>query len=298
MREQSIPDSQLQILANRIRTELYSTASTFSTTVFLCGADISQKDKLRAKVANLLNAPANGNLFDIVYPEEIFDEILYNSKGANLLSLENLLAESVDVIVIIPESPGSFTELGAFVNDEKLRNKVICIIDNEFERKKSFINQGPVKLVKAANPDCVIYADKNDLNKIYEKLTKSIRKIKKNSSKKNNKISLIQLNNFLLPAIYLLEPINKVSLQKLVGYANEEYTNVQHITTAALTVLQKKRQIELTSNGYKLTSVGLDAFWEAISPPKHSNKNKNNIFLDNLRLEVLNLTLRRKKLRI
>ena len=83
--------------------------------------------------------------------EDIFDELLYSSKTKDLLSLEALLAESVDAIVLIPESPGSFAELWAFANDERLRKKMICVVDKKYKKDKSFINQGPLKLVKKEN---------------------------------------------------------------------------------------------------------------------------------------------------
>ena len=111
--------------------------------MFLCGADISMKDKLRYKIANEFKYFWNSYWYEIIYPEDIFDELLYSSRSKDLLSLENLLADSVDVILMIPESPGSFAELGAFANNEKLRAKIVCIIDEKYKKNKSFINQGP-----------------------------------------------------------------------------------------------------------------------------------------------------------
>lgn len=298
MQERQLPDGELKKIAIKVKEMLYAPVSNFTTTVFLCGADITQKDKLRSKIADVLNEPSHLSSFDIIYPEEIFDEILYNSKDSNLLSLENILAESVDVIVIIPESPGSFTELGAFVNDEKLRRKVICVIDKQYERKKSFINQGPVKLVKVLSKERVIYIDPNNVKDSSNKLTNVIRSVKRTSSKKSDKLTLIQLNNFILPAVYLLEPISKLSLQKLIGFAIDDQKSAGHVTMAALSVLLKKHQIEHSSNGYKLTKIGLDDFLDTIFPKNRLKRKIKPSLLDDLRLEVLNLTLRHKKLRI
>ena len=127
-------------ISNKIREDIYRPAYSFKTTIFLCGADISQKDKMRFKIAEAL---ADWRFFnDIIYPEDIFDELLYSSKTKDLLSLEALLADSVDAIVLIPESPGSFAELGAFANDEKLRKKLICVIDKKYKKNYNYTRGG------------------------------------------------------------------------------------------------------------------------------------------------------------
>jgi hypothetical protein len=62
--------------------------------------------------------------------------------------------------------------------------------------------------------------------------------------------------------------------------------------------LTKKRQVELTSNGYKLTQLGVKDF---LSYRKKSSRIKNQnetIAIDALRLDILNLKNRRKKLSI
>lgn len=41
-------------------------------------------------------------------------DILNKDKKMDLLSLENFVAENSDIICVMPESPGSLVELGAF----------------------------------------------------------------------------------------------------------------------------------------------------------------------------------------
>lgn len=287
------------ILSTKIRDYVYKPANTYKTTIFLCGADISQKDKIRYKIAEELqqNWPSSF-YYDIIFPEDIFDELLFSSKKSNLLSLEGLLADSVDAIVIIPESPGSFAELGAFANDEKLRKKLICLVDVKYKKDKSFINQGPLKLVKKENLHGVIYIDPNNIKEEINKLTSSLRKMKSVSIKENNIISLLQIDNFLLPSIYLLEPISKDTLIQLVKVATEDEENSFQITTTSLTSLTKKRLIELTTNGYKLTTLGVESFLKFRIASKRNKKQFETIKIDNLRLEILNLKNRNKKLKV
>lgn len=281
-------------ISNKIRDDIYKPAFNFKTTVFLCGADITQKDKIRYKIAEALKRRFWA---DIIYPEDIFDELLYSSKTKDLLSLEGLLADSVDAIVLIPESPGSFAELGAFANDEQLRSKLICLVDKKYKKDKSFINQGPLRLVKKANPFGLIFIDPDDIDEEIDKLISSLRKMKKASVKRGDKISLLQLENFLLPSIYLLEPVSKETLVNLVASATEDKLNSFQTTTTALTILIKKKQIQLTVNGYKLTTLGLETFF-AFQKTKSRIKRQDEIIeIDNLRLEILNLKYRNKKLK-
>jgi hypothetical protein len=291
--------SDCKNLSLKIKDDFYRPVNTYKTTIFLCGADLSQKDKIRYQINEILtNDYSNSFYYDIVFPETIFDELLYSSKRRDLLSLENMLADCVDVIVIIPESPGSFAELGAFANDQNLREKIICLIDQRYKKDKSFINEGPVKLIKKANKNGLIFFDPLNINDSINKLKSAFKKIKKQSNKKTDKISLLQLENFLLPSIFLLEPVFKQVLEELVIYATEDEKNSYQATTTALTLLIKKREIELTSEGYKLTNLGLETFLDLKKTSSRIKKQHETIALDNLRLEILNYKLRNKKLKV
>lgn len=290
---QEISNEDCTRISNKIRDDIYKPAFNFKTTIFLCGADITQKDKIRYKISEALKLRF---WVDIIYPEDIFDELLYCYKTKDLLSLEGLLADSVDAIVLIPESPSSFAELGAFANDESLRSKLICIVDKKYKKDKSFINQGPLKLVKKANQFGLVFIDPNDEVDAIKRLISSLLKMKKGSAKRGDKISLLQLENFLLPSIYLLEPVSKEILVNLVASATEDKFNSFQTTTTALTILIKKKQIQLTVKGYKLTTLGLETFF-AFRKTKSRIKRQNEIIeIDNLRLEILNLKYRKKKL--
>ena len=282
-------------LSQKIRDDIYKPAYTFKTTVFLCGADINQKDKIRFQIAEALKWEF---WYDIIYPEDIFDELLYSSKTKDLLSLEGLLADSVDALVIIPESPGSFVELGAFANDEKLRKKLICVVDKKYKKDKSFINQGPLKLVKKANPFGLVFIDPNEVPTEAVKLVSALRKMKKVSAKMGDKISLLQLGNFLLPSIYLLEPVSKNTLINLVAAAAKDERNSFQTTTTALTILIKKKQIQLTTEGYKLTRLGLENFFAFQKTKTRIKRQDEKTEIDNIRLEILNLKNRKKKMKV
>lgn len=292
---QDISKTDCILISKKIRDDIYKPAFTFKTTVFLCGADINQKDKIRHQIAQALKWEY---WFDIIYPEDIFDELLYSSKTKDLLSLEGLLADSVDAVVIIPESPGSFAELGAFANDEKLRKKLICVVDKKYQKDKSFINQGPLKLVKKENSFGLVFIDPKEVPTEVEKLVTALKKMKKVSAKKGDKLSLLQIENFLLPSIYLLEPVSKITLINLVAAATEDEKNSFQTTTTALTILIKKKLIQLSNEGYKLTTIGLEKFFAFQKTKTRIKRQDEKIEIDNIRLEILNLKNRRKKLKV
>lgn len=292
---QEISKKDCILISKKIRDDIYKPAFTFKTTIFLCGADINQKDKIRHQIAQALKSQF---WFDIVFPEDIFDELLYSSKTKDLLSLEGLLAESVDAVVIIPESPGSFAELGAFANDEKLRRKLICVVDKKYQKKKSFINQGPLKLVKKENSFGLVFIDSKEVTYEVNKLLTALKKMKKASAKKGDKLSLLQIENFLLPSIYLLEPASKITLNNLVAAATEDEKNSFQTTTTALTILIKKKLIQLSNEGYKLTALGLEKFFAFQKTKTRIKRHDEKIQIDNIRLEILNLKNRRKKLKV
>ncbi len=295
---EDISKADCKKLSTKIREDIFKPVNTYKTTIFLCGADLSQKDKIRYKIDKILTSLWYSIQYDMIYPEDIFEELLYSSQTKDLLSLENLLAESVDAVVLIPESPGSFTELGAFANDEKVRNKLICIVDEKYKKNKSFINQGPLKLVKKANKHGLIFIDPNEIDKAVDKLNTSLKKMKKSSCKIKDKITLLQIHNFLLPSIFLLEPVSKTTLINLVGNATEDEVNSFQTTTTALTILTNKRQVELTPDGYKLTQLGVKDFLSLRKTSSRIKTQRKTVAIDELRLEILNLKNRKKKLKV
>lgn len=310
-----ISKTDCSIIAKKIREDIFKPAFTFKTTIFLCGADISKKTTIRYKIAQaLISSYRYSMYFDLIYPEDIFDELLYSSHSPDLLSLENLLADSVDAVIMIPESPGSYAELGAFASNEKLRTKLICVIDEKYRRTKSFINQGPLKLVKGANKTNIVYINpeeigKGPINEIkafsifsqdpeIDKIVSALNKLKRTSTKDENKITLLQLDRFLLPAIYLMEPVSKLTLIEIVASAIEDSKYSTSSTTTALTMLSKKRYIELTDDGYKLTELGTNEFLSFRKKNSRYKQQDKTVAIDDLRLEILNLKNRKKKLKV
>lgn len=60
----------------------------------------------------------------------------------SLLSLEQQLAEAVDLIILIPESPGSFAELGAFSTRKELAEKMLVLRQKNIRLIKVLLTMG------------------------------------------------------------------------------------------------------------------------------------------------------------
>lgn len=296
--DKSISQKEYKALAKKIQNDFFKPINTFKTSLFLCGADINLKNKLRYKIAQEFSDFWNAFRFEIIYPEDIFDELLYSSKRKDLLSLENLLAKSVDVVLIVPESPGSFAELGAFANNSLLRNQIVCVLDEKYKKKKSFINQGPIKLIKSVNKNGVVFVNTKDIPNEMPKIISAIRKTKKAKSLFNKEVTLLNLDSFLLPAIFLLEPVNEKVLENIIANVIDKKENAYVLTKTALTTLIKNRFVENTIDGYKLSELGINKFERLRQVSSRIKIQDETVALDDLRLEILNFTNRKKKMKI
>jgi len=79
----------------------------------------------------------------------------------NLSRLEIYIAKIVDLVVIIPDSPGSFAELGMFAVRKSVCHKMVILFRKKFKGDKSYIQLGPRKYAEGmrAKPVFIDYAD-------------------------------------------------------------------------------------------------------------------------------------------
>jgi len=110
--------------------------------ILLCGARSSRR---RDDVARYLERFPQSLVF---YAEDVWLEIAKRGEQ-NALALESYLAGLSDVVVIIVESAGTFTELGAFALHDALRPKLLPILNRDYSTADSFINTGPIRWVDA-----------------------------------------------------------------------------------------------------------------------------------------------------
>jgi hypothetical protein len=109
--------------------------------VFLCGSDGSRgRDALREY---LYKYTPNLSVF---YAERVW-EIIASLGERDALQMEEDLAKLADLVIVIVESAGTFTELGAFSLSPSLRKKMLPIVDDKHRHDASFISNGPLKWI-------------------------------------------------------------------------------------------------------------------------------------------------------
>lgn len=264
--------------------------------IFLVGASTENAESIRAQIFKLLE---NKKKINVRFPEEIFDEQMYQD-NYDLLSLENLLANSVDAVVMCIESPGSIAELGAFSNHDRLNNKLIVYMDNKHQNAESFINLGPIKFLKNKTRSNVFWINyderiENTDDDFYFNLLKTIRKIKKDNS--NLTIDLTNpfvAMRYILSLLYTLESCTRkdfIEIVKNVGLDINKQKDVveEYITLidSSIGILMSNEEIYKSFDKYFLTVKGKNRLQDELgSKYIHS-------FLDNIRLKMLNLQLRK-----
>jgi hypothetical protein len=110
--------------------------------LFLCGGADSDR-----RITLLEYLEQNHPEFNVFFAEGVWDVITRNAPAVNALEMEQQLASLADAVIVIVESPGTFTELGAFGSSPDLRKKLLPILDATHQHSRSFINTGPVRWI-------------------------------------------------------------------------------------------------------------------------------------------------------
>lgn len=195
---------------NSIYNDVFCNTFNQSCYVFLCGG--AQKGNIRNSVKKQLE----NQQFQILYPEDLFMEMLNRDKRADLLEYENFLADNADVICIICESMGSAVELGAFVQNENIKKKLVVVINQKYSRDKSFIMMGPVKHLKKHYPEHIITYKPNQLTELSQSLHKVFVSLHRRF-RSNRNYSFDELSAFIafLPiVVYFFKTIERKRLHK------------------------------------------------------------------------------------
>ena len=179
--------------------------------VFLCGG--ADKNNIRNRVRTYLEKER----FQVLYPEDLFMDMLNRDKNSDLLEYENLLADSADVVCIICESMGSAVELGAFVQSEKFEQKLIVCMNQKYARDKSFIMMGPVKHLEKKNKEAVIRYKDTELEKLGAALSKKMTILRRFAQKGNKMQSFENIAayiSFIPVIVYFFKDVKRKELHK------------------------------------------------------------------------------------
>jgi hypothetical protein len=228
----------------------------------------------------------------------MFNELLNNEQTKGLFSEECLLADTVDAIVVILESPDSFAEMAAILHEPKLREKLICVVDKKYRKDKAFLSQHSLEMARESNDQGIFFIDSNDVQKGMPKLMASLKKMKKSRVSSDGQISPLQLDLFLIAAVFLMEPVSEDQLIPMVAEALDDEKNAIIITAVALSVLMNNRAIVRSANGYQLTSLGMRDFSSFRKMPSKMGNRDREIALDKIRLQILNKSSLTNKIKL
>jgi len=70
---------------------------------------------------------------------------------SNIAIFEGLIAKIADCVVLFSESPGSFAELGYFAQAKGIKNKLLVVLDQQYQTPDSFLTIGPIDLINRAS---------------------------------------------------------------------------------------------------------------------------------------------------
>lgn len=268
---------------------------TKDTSIFLCGGASKEQSKIRFTLGNYIEFFRSKYSYSVYYPETLFSEILLGHNNSDLLSLENFLAESVNAVVLPLQSAGTFTELGAFCNHKKLRDKLIVIIDPKYKRDNSFINTGPVKFLKNKSKSIILYYQITDDNilKVSHQITKAAREIRKHSPLKPSIENPLISKLFYLSIIYIFDPIDINLFNSIIEnlIPNDENNAIRDTITTS--ILKEKNINLLNNNLISFNEHGFDVYLERIG---YSQRDIEKLLsqLSEFRVEVINFYYRKK----
>lgn len=147
------PETEIEELKKHITTKERRSFAGIPKFVFLCG----KKDESGEK-SNRVSTVEFFASHKHIYP--LFAEKLWPKYTINLLDFEHFLANLCDLLILFVESYGTAAELGSFSSFDEISQKMLVIIDQKYQGKDSFINNGPVRnILEKTSAENVLYVD-------------------------------------------------------------------------------------------------------------------------------------------
>lgn len=199
-------------------------------------------DKLKDKNEFLTVVPDKINYFDI------------SSEEYDLIAKETQLFENSDTLIIIPESAGSFAEIGMIASmisasplriKKKYAKKILIILNKKFKHDESFLKLGPIKIIKNFGGKVInIDFEKDEFYKI-ETQFETYKEDKKKSFKSTEKDELFFINSIkILMYIYYNKTLSyienhyKTSLIEDLKeiHASISFDNIEYLESTGLII--------------------------------------------------------------
>lgn len=168
---------------------------------------------------------AVGKKVEVHYPQPLFRAL---SKQRDLWTVEHILAESLDAVVVCLASPGAYAQLGAFANHHALAGRVYVVSEGR-HRNDPVLRAVMRHLAGRRSPRRIVWveedADGTSRAQVFEKACRQLlegldaipRVRPVNRPLTERPYDLIGLQRFLLAAAYLLEAVREESLRAFLS---------------------------------------------------------------------------------
>lgn len=153
---------------------------------------LSLKEKIKEKICNKKNTTSSredfldhvkeeNNQFQFLTIESLYKDLrkyVFNQKGVKtkliqIAQLELMAIQNASAILIFPESPGSFTELGYFAAKDETRDKILILNNLEFYDDRSYVNS-VIDLIYDEKDTKPILLSKNSKKESFTKCLKQL----------------------------------------------------------------------------------------------------------------------------
>jgi len=266
-----ISEKEKNIL-ERVYKHIFVNFSSKHVDIFLCGGELEKKSFRK----NLKTEFENYNHIKVFYPEIVFAEYFNLNKSADYLELENILGEQVDFICIVCESWGAVTELGAFANKDKLKNKVIALNHIKHQNSNSFISLGPIKFLKKNNSDSVFYYEDNNEKELCKSLNSKFKKYIKEHDTFRDIDKITGMFYFVSLILYFFKKLDKALLNNYIKYVifdlleKDRAFKFEAIFSATKKLLFNESFIIKNGNDFLLTKKGEIFISELLNKKEHN----------------------------
>ena len=216
-----------------------------------------KKKSVRATVMKYVDRYPKGFWF---FEAEDYFEALSDISDTDLLSAEEGLADFSDCILLFLESPGAYTELGAFTSSDKLAKIILAVNDAKHRGSKSFISGGPLaKIDKLSRFKPTVFVDFEHVLTAMPEIEERLSKIKRQRRQvvdfsdyemiKQERMKLWML--YLHDIIYFLSPLTH---PELISFLQHLYGDLNFKVSSDLALLRALGMICIIDDSFYIST--------------------------------------------
>lgn len=174
----NLPPPHTSRLLDRERFQNAAQAAGWQRVAFLAGPYIETSKKPRKSSRNkasilrhsLFHA-LEGDGWAVTLGEylklyEAAIDLFGSVNNSAIAEIHHARSNDTDAIIMLPSSPGSFMEFGAFSNIRPICEKMIVIVDQEYESATNYMNSGTIKAAKTNHAE-VHFIDYTDFDRCW-----------------------------------------------------------------------------------------------------------------------------------